>query len=207
MSDNEERRPSLLKKIFKAVAISIMIAVYAIIFIRIFVSCDSPLATKIIKTDEIVSCYESDPESFEIRKYVFTDYYRSINDGKLLMLDNMYHFPATNNLQITMKFNKDILQYKGEVFPFEFYIEDETLAIYDDYIYEYDERFDFGYVRICFSGISLEKTPRELGEDGLPVMKNYQMYVRMLDENGQMQPFHDFSIYLGSRNYKKISYR
>ena len=201
----EERRPSLVGRIFKALAIAIMFAVYGILFVRFFVSCDSPLVEKIIKTDTIVASYEND-ENFEIRKYVFTDFHRNINDGKLLMLNNMYHFPSTDELQISVKFNKDILTYHGDEFPFEFYLEDETLATYSDYIYEYDERYDFGYIRISFKGISLEKTPQELDENGLPVMKNYQMYIRMRDSSGEFRPFHDFSIYLGDRNYKKIQY-
>lgn len=206
MYKDEEKRPSLFGRIFKACAIALMFAIYGILFVRFFVSCDSPMIEKIIKTDTIVSSYEND-ESFEIRKYVFTDFHRSINNGKLLMLDNMYHFPATNELQISVKFNKDILTYTGEEFPFEFYLEDETLTTYHDYVFEYDERYDFGYVRISFKDISLEKTPQELDENGLPVMKNYQMYIRMRDEQGDFRPFHDFSIYLGDRNYKKIQYK
>ncbi len=208
---DEEKKPSVIKKVFKLVAVAIMLAVYLILFIRIFVSCDSDIVDMIIKTDRIVSEYEKDPENFEIQQYEITNWYKSINDGKLLSVDNLYYFPSADSLQISVKFNKDILthdaEYSNELLPFEFYLEDEQGNIYTEYTAVYDERYDFGYIRLCFENIEFEIQDGEADEYGNLPRKSYEMYIRMLDDDGNYSEFESFSIYTGKINYKKIYYK
>ncbi len=224
MNETEEKKTSNAKKLFKAVAFSIILAVYIIFFIRFFISCDSNIADEILKTPEIIAAYEEDPANFEIRQYEITDWYKSKsrageaeNDkgGKLLSVSELYYIPKTNNLQITVKFNLDILknrdtEYSKDKLPFKIYLEDEERNIYNMFSsVKYDERYSFGYIRICFDGISLEKEDGSLDEDGSPKMKSYEMYLQMMGENGEYEDevYDQFSIYTGSKNYKKIKYK
>ncbi len=211
IDEEEEKKPSVIKKLFKWIAVAIMLAVYIVLFIRIFVSCDSEIVDSIIKTDRIVSEYEKDPENFEIQQYEITGWYKSINDGKLLSVDNLYYFPSADSLQISVKFNKDILlcdaEYSDELLPFEFYLEDEQGNIYSEYTAVYDERFDFGYIRLCFEGIEFEILDGEPDEFGNLPRKSYEMYLRILEEDGEYVEFESFSIYTGKLNHKKVYYK
>lgn len=218
----EEKRPSLFGKIFKAIAIALIAAIYIILSVRFFVSCDSEIVDMVLKTPEIETAYSENPENFEIRQYEITAWYKSKNPagaedsdigGKLLSVDSLYHIPSTDNLQISVKFNLDILkdretQYSRELLPFRFYLEDENLEKYTSIsAVEYDERYSFGYIRLNFDGIKLEKADGSLDEYGQPVRKNYEMYLEMRTPDGTYEPYESFSIYTGSKISRLVEYK
>lgn len=218
----EEKKPSVIGKIFKAVACAIIAAIYIILFIRFFVSCDSEIVDTILKTPEIEAAYTANPEEFEIRQYEITAWYKSKNPagaedsdmgGKLLSVDSLYHIPKTDNLQISVKFNLDILkdretEYSDKLLPFRFYLEDENLKHYTDIsAVMYDQRYSFGYIRLNFDGISLEKEDGTLDQNGEPARKSYEMYLEMLTPDGTYEPYESFSIYTGSKNSRLIKYK
>lgn len=212
MSEEMEKKPSVAKKLFKAVAYALMAAVYLILFIRFFVSCDSSVMKEIVKTPAIEEAYAREKDSFEIRQYEIRDWYKSIDDGKLLSVDNLYYIPETHNLQVSVKFNKKILPepdaaYSAENLPFSFYLEDETLAVYTDYSALYDQRFSFGYIRLNFENIDLEKAGGVLDENGNPETHQYELYLKMRNADGEYEAFQSFSLYTGSRNFKRIYYK
>ena len=93
MNEENKLTPSkIIKKIFKAICICIILTVYIIIFARFFTSCDSEIVDTLLKTDEMTAAYEESPETFEIHSYEITDWYKSKtaagdesgNAGKLL---------------------------------------------------------------------------------------------------------------------------
>lgn len=207
---DDEKKPSVFKRVFKAIAVALIAAVYLILFIRIFVSCDSSVMKQIIKTDETEAIYREKGD-VEIRQYEIRNWYKSIDNGRILSLDNFYYFPETENLQVSVKFNKKILAdpnrtYSAEDLPFAFYLEDETLAHYDEYTAVYDERYSFGYIRLNFSGVSLE-IDGQTDEEGNPAVHNFELYIRKKNPDGTTEEFESFSLYTGSRAYKKIYYK
>lgn len=225
---NEENKitaSAVIKKIFKAICICIILAVYLIIFIRFFMSCDSEIVETILKTPEIEAAYQASPDTFEIHSYELTDWYKSKNaaddkegsGGKLLSIDkeSLYHIPETKNLQFALKFNLDILEnrdigYSAEKLPFKMYLEDENGNIYEDYsAVVYDEKYSFGYIRINFDNISLIKEDGSLDEDGDPARKSYELYLYMMDENGNYsdEVYDQFSIYTGKKYYGMVRYK
>ena len=178
------------------------------------------IVDKILKTPEIEAAYSQNPEGFEIRQYEITAWYKSKNPagfedsdmgGKLLSVDSLYHIPETENLQISVKFNLDILrdrqtEYSSELLPFRFYLEDENLEKYTEIsAVEYDERYSFGYIRLNFDGVVLEKDT--LDEYGEPERKNYEMYLEMKKPDGTYEPYESFSIYTGSKNSRLVTYK
>ena len=225
---NEEKKltPSIvIKKIFKAICLCIILAVYIIIFIRFFTSCDSAIVDTILKTPEIEAAYESSPETFEIHAYEITDWYKSKpragdetgNTGKLLSVDkeSLYHIPKTKNLQFALKFNLDILEnrelaYSSELLPFKMKIEDEDGNVYEKYsAVMYDEKYSFGYIRINFDNISFIKEDGSLDADGDPARKNYELYLYMMDKDGNYkeEAYDQFSLYTGKKYHGYVRYK
>ncbi|MBE6623603.1 MAG: hypothetical protein E7621_05400 [Ruminococcaceae bacterium] len=223
--ENKITLSSVIKKIFKAICICIILTVYIIIFVRFFTSCDSEIVDTLLKTPEIEAAYENSPDTFEIHSYELTDWYKSKpaaddesgNAGKLLSIDkeSLYHIPQTKNLQFALKFNLDILEnrqaeYSENNLPFRMYLEDEAGNIYESYSAAvYDEKYSFGYIRINFDNISLVKEDGSLDEDGDPARKNYELYLHMMDEEGNYKEevYDQFSIYTGKKYYGNIRYK
>lgn len=217
------KKPSVMKRIFKTAAIAIIVGVYAVFCVRFFVSCDSQIADEILKTPAIAAAHEANPDGFEIQNYEITDWYKSKNrggeegdgGGKLLSVSELYYIPETDNLQVTVKFNLDILKirdikYSSESLPFKIYLEDEEQNKYYDYsAVKYDERYSFGYIRICFDGIELEKNDGSVDEDGDPLRKSYEMYLHMINADGEYDEkvYDQFSIYTGKKYYKTVKYK
>lgn len=215
---DEEKKPSVAKKIFKTIAYALMAGIYLILAVRIFVSCDSPILDELLKTPAIEEAHQAEGDSFEIRQYELLNWYKSINDGKLLAVDTLYYLPSTENLQIGVKFNKDILpdrdgDYSAEKLPFTIYLEDEEGNRYDEFTALYDERYSFGYIRLNFEHVVFEKNDGTVDENGDPSVHNFEMYLYYNDANGAVvsdengEKFESFSIYTGRRNYKRVYYK
>ena len=207
---DEEKKPSVAKRIFKAIAVCLMAAVYIVLFVRFFVSCDSSVMKQLIKTDETERIFRENGD-VEIRQYEIRNWYKSIDDGRILSLDNLYWLPETDNLQVSVKFNKKMLAdpdrvYTAEDLPFDFVLEDENLTKYTDYTAVYAERYSFGYIRLNFSGVSLE-IDGETDEDGNTAVHNFELYIRKKNADGTTSDFESFSLYTGSRAYKKVYYK
>lgn len=227
--DEEDKKPSFIKRIFKAIAVCIILGVYAILFLRFFFSCDSKIVDDILKTDEIIAAHDASPDTFEIRQYEITDWYASKNPagddsnlgGKLLSVSDLYYIPSTESLQVTLKFNLDILEnreaeYSEELLPFKLYLveyEGEDKAVGEKFediaAVKYDERYSFGYIRICFDGIKLEKDGGLVDENGDPLMRSYGLFMHMYMPDGEYsdEDYDIFSVYTGRRNYKIIEYK
>ena len=227
--DEEDKKPSVVKRIFKAIAVCIILGIYGVLFVRFFFSCDSKIVDDVLKTDEIEAAHEASPETFEIRQYEITDWYASKNaagddsnlGGKLLSVSDLYYIPATESLQVTLKFNLDILEnreveYSQDLLPFKLYLveyEGEDKAIgqkYEDIVaVKYDERYSFGYIRICFDGIKLEKDGGIVDENGDPVMRQFGLFMNMYTIEGEYsdEVYDVFSIYTGRKNYKTVEYK
>ena len=217
----EDKKPSVVKKLFKAAAICIILGVYGVLFVRFFVSCDSDMVDDILKTEKIVAAYESSPEDFEVQQYGITHWYESKNasgdesnlGGKLLSVSHLYYIPAAESLQVTVKFNLDILEnseasYSKELLPFRVYLEDEYGNVYESVMAEYDERYSFGYIRVCFEGVKLEKDD-EFDEDGSKKRNTFELCLDMYGKDGKYgdEQYDSFSVYTGDKNYKSIEYK
>lgn len=228
MDNEEKKKPSLVKRLLRAAGIALILAVYLILMIRFFVSCDADIVDELLKTPAITAAYETyqangNSEAFEIQQYEVTDWYKSKDragdteqrGGKLLSVSNLYYIPAAESLQITVKFNLDILEnretdYSAAQLPFSFVLEDESGNLYTHLsAVKYAERYSFGYIRLCFDGIRLEKDDGSVDENGLPQRKNYEMYLYMLQNDGTYSEtvYDQFSIYTGSTHSKAVAYR
>ena len=227
--DEEDKKPSFVKKLFKAIAVCIILGVYAVLLLRFFFSCDSKIVDDILKTDEIVAAHDASPETFEIRQYEITDWYASKNPagddsnlgGKLLSVSDLYYIPSTESLQVTLKFNLDILEnrnveYSEELLPFKLYLvehlgdENAIGAKFEDIVaVKYDERYSFGYIRVCFDGIKLEKEDGSVDENGLPELRSYGLFMHMYTADGEYSEdvYDIFSILTGRKNYNTVEYK
>ncbi len=202
----EENKKITFGKVIKWIGICIIITISFLLFLGLFQRCDTSIVNKIIFNETTVDAYIKDTENFEVRNYDISDKYRSIDNGKLLMISNLCYIKGANQLQFTIKYNKDIVKNPSLDIPFSLYIEDADKNIYSDYFYETDERYKFRFIRVCFENIVLEDLAAGLDENGNQNMKSYELYIDMLDENREPEKFQSFSIYTGNKIYKKVNF-
>ena len=222
MYDNEEKKPSLIAKLFKAAAICIMLSMLTVLCIRFFVSCDSKIMDDILKTPQIEAAYKASPGDFEIQKHEIRFWYVSKNPaddeesdmgGKILSLSDFYYIPATKNLQISVKFNTEILPdrqtvYSADLLPFELYLTDENGTVYSECSATlYDERFSYGYIRVNFEGIDLLKNDGTVDKDGDPARKNYNLHLKRRNADGVYEDYETFTLYEGKKYYSTVEYK
>ncbi len=219
---DDEKKPSVISRLFKACAICIMLAMLSVLMVRFFVSCDSEIVDDILKTPEIEAAYSASPDTFEVQEHEIRFWYVSKNPadnedsdmgGKILSLSDMYYIPATKNLQISVKFNCEILpdrttQYSAELLPFELYLTDEDGNVYSDISMAiYDERYSYGYMRVNFEGIELLKNDGSVDQDGDPARKSYNLHLKRRNADGVYEDYEKFIIYEGKKYYSQVTYK
>ena len=196
-----------VKKLLKAAALLIIIFVYGVLFARCVMSSDSSRVKKVIEDDELLAAYNENPEEFYVEQYGMPSAWVAIREGRLVEFNYLYYIPSVNKLQVSVKFNTDLagFDYKEEI-PFKFRLYDDGGNEYTDYIYEYDEKFGYGYIRLGFNGIELVKSG-EYGEDGKELRKTYKLYIDMVNPDGGYDELCEYDLYNGSDISKKIGYK
>ena len=186
--ENEEfKQRSLIRKIFSFRALkftlkwfgySLVIAVFAILFWRIFSSKLPEAAAEIIWTDDTFAAYEQLGDDL----LIYTQDVGTVYDkaGKFSLYE-FHYIPSAKEVQFTIRFNKstietladELTQEKREALgaafteadiitaetlgelPFAFALRDNCGNVYTAYKYTTFEKNLYTYVRVAFSGIDL----------------------------------------------------
>ena len=169
--------------------------------------------------DKFIEAYNNNPATFTVEKYGIEKSWADIREGRLLEFNHMYHVPLASQLQISVKFNMDLplCEYDEEI-PFRFRLRDENGHEYDEYWYIFEEKMGYGYIRICFEGIELEKEATgldtkqdeqiEIGSYGIDEnRKKYTLYVDMINSDGTYSEICANKIYSGSTVSKKVEFK
>lgn len=201
MSDNEDvygmeekydKRFSF-GRLIKIFIYCIAITVVACIVIRSIGFKSPSLAEKVIYNSKTVEAYQG--KETVCRQYGMEDFWRSINENHLLMLDNLYYLPESRQLQVLVKYRTSYAEPPtADNIPFEIYLVDEVANKYTDCFFETAVKGQYGYIRICFEGIDLENPVS--GEKKL-----YNLYVELKKDGGETEKLADFPIYNGSDLY------
>lgn len=224
-SFNEEpqKKGFTFGKLIKWIFLSLIILVYLILAARCVQSSDHKIVDKVLVNDAFVKAYESSPEEFAVEKYGIEKAWADIREGRLLEFNSLYYVPLAKQLQISVKFNLDLplCEYDAEI-PFRFRLRDEEGNEYTDYWYEFAEKTGYGYIRLCFEGIELEKPDTEnegqsageaeevqtsIGSYGVSEnRKKYTLCVDMVNADGSYSEICTAKIYNGSVVSKKIEF-
>lgn len=224
-SFNEEpqKKGFTFAKLIKWLFLSLIILVYLILAARCVQSSDHKIVDKILVNVVFVKAYENSPEEFSVEKYGIEKAWDDIREGRLLEFNNLYYVPLAKQLQISVKFNLDLplCEYEEEI-PFRFRLRDDEGVEYTDYWYEFAEKTGYGYIRLCFEGIELEKPEEEnaveiageaeetqtsIGSYGVSEnRKKYTLCVDMINADGSYSEISATRIYGGSVVSKKIDF-
>ncbi len=172
----EKKKGFTVGKIFKYLAIALVVLVYALVFFRIAISKDTKLAKSFIWTEESASAYSENGgltvytqklEGYTLRddtgNVIETVNYEELSEDGLFQVSNFMYVEETGEIIITVRYNDNCEELycdkysldpkAGEIFVFELSGGGET---YSDYTFVTDERFVYHYRRLIFSGVELE---------------------------------------------------
>ena len=193
-------------KLIKLIMLLLIITVYGILFARCMMSNDSPLVKKVLVDEEFLEAYQENTENFQVLQYGIRESWAAIRDNRLIEFNYLYYVPMARQMQFSVKFNLDLPQCEyDEAIPFKFRLHDSDGNEYTDYSYEYTKKYNFGYNRLCFKGIDLEKAD-ELDENGTRVRNKYTLYVDMVDKNGNYSEISATQIYDGSEVSRPVEF-
>ena len=175
--DINKPKQNIVVRIIKWIGLAIIIVIVSLLFYRCVSHFDHPIVKKVLMNEAFLECYEELGSSLEVRKYgmqkPWVDVYE--REGRLIEFNNLYYIPATKQLQISLKYNEDIVPENFEGFPFRLSLVDEAGNEYTDFWYETAERERFRYLRVCFENVEIELD--ELDEKGRN--KRHTLYIKM----------------------------
>ena len=154
----------VLKVIKYAIAV-IFIGLFSFMCFRVISSGDTKISKTYLWTDEAKASYLFSPEDFHIYKVSVPQEFT--NDGQFFITNIRYSTCEKDELsefQFTIRYNDSTLKYLCEYYGIEespgighfvYTLGDDAGHIYDDYEIIYDERFNYNYERMVFSGIDM----------------------------------------------------
>ena len=181
--DDEEEKVKgfTIGKLIKYIGIAIVVAVWVLMFFRIWVAGDTKFAKSFMWTDASIEAYKKDPENFKIMSYDLRSYTMSfekedgtyeserfvrndITEDGYFQVNNMMYVEATKELQFTIRYTTASVEYlqtyynlkeKPKGIPYHFMVYEGDIC-FDDYTYTTDTRFIYTYCRVVFSGIDID---------------------------------------------------
>lgn len=171
----EEEKSSVLGRIFTYLIIASAIFILSCFIFRSYKMSDIPLCDDILCDEEISAAYSENSEDFKVYTYGLRKRFESVGANQLLQLKYLYYIPSAKQMQITVKYNTSYAEPAEEKFPFELILKNEKSEILDDYYYEYGEKYGYGYIRISFCDVEIEKD------------SEYTLYVYLPKENEESQ--------------------
>lgn len=121
--DRDDYRPTWIGRITKIFLGTCVIVVYAILMVRIFMSCESDLSDTILLDKEAASIYDGQESVFMVWHYEPTD---GIDDESDIWVRNVHYLASASQLQCTIRVNTDRLPYKEGKKPFHYVLKVKT---------------------------------------------------------------------------------
>ncbi len=152
---------TILKKTLKCLFWGIIILGNLLLLWRLFSSGDTKIAKNFVWTENTISAYKTDSDSFKAYKYA-SDYI--ITDDGSFSASNIYYVPSVSQFQFTVRYNNSTLkklvnQYQltekptGETFVYR--LTDNRGNEYTEYEFITDSKNVYNYRRVVFEGISM----------------------------------------------------
>lgn len=196
----EPKKGFTVGKLFKWIAITVIILIYAILIVRCTIFKDDvKITSKVLVNENTVSAYNNNPDEFAVAQYGMNSPWVAVAEGRLIQFDNLYYIDASKQLQFTVKYNKDIApDLNADGIPFRFRLVDNYDNTNEDYFFEQDDKFIYNYIRICFDNVELIDYLQEPDENGKPKRLKYVLYIDKLMPDGSYFEYCRYMIYDGS---------
>ncbi len=187
--DRDDYRPTIIGRVVKIFLSVCVILVYAILMVRMFVSCEAELSETILLDTAAGKLYDSQKSQFVVWRYEPAD---GVDDESGIWIQNVDYLATASQLQCTVRVNTKHHPYtEGEqVFYYALQLKtpvnedvDEGTEGYEvsfvlkkdengnefqekvvkkvetvqDMYFEDEHRFNYGYNRLSFRGVSLSK--------------------------------------------------
>ena len=208
-NEDAEKKPHIIIRILKWTGIGIILLICALLFYRCVTSTDHPIVKKVLMNSEFLEEYEKDAENVKVQKYGMQSAWVSVAQGRLIEFNNLYYIPATKQLQVSIKYNHDIIKGDFEGIPFKLRLVDENGNVYDNYFYETASRERFRYIRVCFDDIEL--LTGEKNEQGQDLRHSYTLEIDSVQKDGSYDTLCSYKVYDGNSNrnsvFKNIEYK
>lgn len=208
----EPKKGFTIGRLFSVIFLAVTFLMLGIIIARCTVYSNDPILEKVLVSDTLKTAYKAD-DDFAVEEYGMDDKWIAITDGRMVEFEALYHIKSARQLQIGVKYNKDIAEFiGGDGIPFRFYLVDNYSNVYDEYFFEKAERdgvfgrSGYGFIRLCFEGVDLIDDSKEPDENGFPARKTYTLYVERLGEDGEYTELCRNKIYAGSQLSKKVDF-
>ncbi len=195
-------------KLFKWLAITVIILVYAVLIVRCTIFQDDvKITSKILVNENTVTAYNKAPEEFKVVQYGMNSPWVAVSEGRLIQFDNLYYIDASKQMQFTVKYNKDIApDMNSDGVPFKFRLIDNYNNTYENYFFEQKDKFNYNYIRLCFENIELVDYSQEPDENGKLKRLKYTLYIDKLMPDGSYFEYCKYMIYDGSTVFAKVDF-
>lgn len=194
-NEEEKKNQHIVVKIIKWIAVGIILLICLLLLYRCVTATNHPIVEKVLMNEAFLTAYDENPDSVKVQKYGMQSAWESVDQGRLIEFNELYHIPVTNQLQFSIKYNHDIIKGKFEGIPFRLRLVDEEGNVFEDYWYETAKRERFRYIRVCFENIVLVKD--ELDENGKNKRHSYVVEIDAVQEDGSYENICKYEVYDG----------
>ena len=201
---NEEpkKKQNIFVRILKWIAVSLIVLICLLLFYRCVTSTDHPIVKKVLMNEAFFEAYENNPKEVRVQQYGMQSAWVSVDEGRIIEFNHLYHIPKTNQLQFSIKYNHDIVKGDFEGIPFRLRLVDESGNVFDEFFYENASRERFRYIRVCFENIKL--TTDELDENGNPKRHSYVLEIDAVQPDGSYELLCKYEVYDGDSNRSAV---
>ena len=201
-----EKKQHIVIRIIKWIGVGIILLICGLLLYRCITAKNHPIVEKILMDEKFVAEYEKNPESLKVHKYGMADAWESVDQGRILEFNELYHIPATKQLQFSIKYNHDIVKTDFTGIPFKLRLVDENGKIYENYWYETAKRERFRYIRVCFEDIELltGKTVTEGENKGKAERHSYIVEIDMIQPGGKYETICRYEVYDGDTDRSDV---
>ncbi len=144
----------IAKAIFKGILYFIAIFIYLFFFFRFFTSCDPAMVEKTFLSPHAREVYESDPSDFPIYRINSTN----TNSDGTVMLRRIIYAEKVSEVEIGVRF---VVDKTAPGKTLEYRLTDSAGHEYDIVNRESMTRYNYGYERIAFGGVTLDLSANE----------------------------------------------
>lgn len=102
--DRDDYRPTVIGRVVKTGLAICIILVYAILMVRIFMSCEAELSETVLLDDEAGALYDSQKSMFVIWQYEPSD---GVDQDSGIWVQNVHYLSTASQLQFTVRVNTE----------------------------------------------------------------------------------------------------
>ena len=208
-NEDSDKKQHIVIRILKWAGIGIILLICILLFYRCVTSADHSIVKKVLMNEQFLDEYANNPDSVKVQQYGMQSAWVSVDQGRIIEFNHLYHIPATKQLQFSIKYNHDIIKGEFKDIPFKLRLLDENGNVYEDFFYETASRERFRYIRVCFNGI--EFLTGEKDKNGMDLRHSYTLEIDAIQQDGSYKPLCSYEIYDGDSNrssvFKDIKYK